>query len=51
MRETLDDLTLPITNEMARYFEWSEEEKQAHLDELAAVLAENDLKELKNNAK
>ena len=25
-----------------------EEEKQAHLDELAAVLAENDLKELKN---
>lgn len=51
MRETLDDLTLPITNEMARYFEWSEEEKQAHLDELAAVLAESDLKELKENAK
>ena len=51
MRETLDDLTLPITNEMARYFEWSEEEKQAHLDELAAVLDESDLKELKENAK
>ena len=47
MRETMDQLIQPISNEMAKYLGWSEEEKAAHLAELDRVLAESDLRELK----
>lgn len=47
MRDTLDELIIPVTNAMSDYLEWSEETKQQMLTDLEEVLKESDLKELK----
>lgn len=48
MRDTLDELIDPVVREMAEYYEWTEEEKNKHYDQLQTVLSENDLAYLKN---
>lgn len=47
MRETLDELIAPISNEMAKFLGWTDEEKAAHLADLDKVLAESDLRAMK----
>lgn len=46
-REQVDALIQPVLEEMAAYYEWSEDEKEKQDQELRAVLAENDLDHLK----
>lgn len=48
MRDTLDELIEPVLNEMANFYEWSEEEKQQYRNELQEVIDENDLTYLKD---
>lgn len=49
MRDTLDAMIEPVVSEMARYFNWTEEETVRHTQELDAVIAESDLRALKEN--
>lgn len=46
-REQVDGIKDAVVEEMARYYEWSSEEKAAYQAELDASLAENDLVSLK----
>lgn len=43
MRDSLDVLIDPVINEMAKHFEWSDQERAAQEEELRRVIAENDL--------
>ncbi|MCU9533566.1 type 1 glycerol-3-phosphate oxidase [Streptococcus sp. CSL10205-OR2] len=47
MRDSMDDLVKPVLAEMARHYNWSEEEKNAKEVELLALTKENDLATLK----
>ncbi len=47
MRREMDALIQPVINEMARYYEWTPEEKARYTEELEEVLAVNDLTYLK----
>lgn len=47
MRDHLDTLKEPVVETMADYYGWSDEEKQNQIDDLEAILAENDLRDLK----
>ena len=46
-RDTLDELKQPVVDAMAEYLEWTAEEKEQHVQQLEAVIAESDLAELK----
>lgn len=46
-RDTLDGLVEPVVTVMAEYYHWSEEEKAAQVGALEKVIAESDLKHLK----
>ncbi|HEP1353812.1 TPA: type 1 glycerol-3-phosphate oxidase [Streptococcus pyogenes] len=47
MRDSLDALIDPVINEMAKHFEWSDQERVAQEDDLRRVIADNDLSALK----
>lgn len=47
MRDSLDALIVPVTEEMAKHFDWSTDEKVKQEEELRRVIAENDLSALK----
>lgn len=49
MRDSLDVLIDPVINEMAKHFEWSDQERAAQEEELRRVIAENDLSALKGH--
>ncbi|HER4651217.1 TPA: type 1 glycerol-3-phosphate oxidase [Streptococcus pyogenes NGAS505] len=49
MRDSLDALIAPVINEMAKYFEWSDQERVAQEDDLRRVIADNDLSALKGH--
>ncbi|MGX6961318.1 type 1 glycerol-3-phosphate oxidase [Vagococcus xieshaowenii] len=46
-RDGLDAITEPVINAMANYFNWDETEKVQQIEEFATILAESDLKHLK----
>ena len=48
MRDSLDAIIEPVVSEMARYFEWTDEETTRYAEELNAVIAESDLRALKD---
>ncbi|HER9584940.1 TPA: type 1 glycerol-3-phosphate oxidase [Streptococcus pyogenes] len=47
MRDSLDALIDPVINEMAKHFEWPDQERVAQEDDLRRVIADNDLSALK----
>ncbi|HEP1276446.1 TPA: type 1 glycerol-3-phosphate oxidase [Streptococcus pyogenes] len=47
MRDNLDALIDPVINEMAKHFEWPDQERVAQEDDLRRVIADNDLSALK----
>ena len=47
MRDTLDGMIEPVVTEMARYYDWSAEEKANYTKQLETVIAESDLRTLK----
>ncbi|SFH65628.1 type 1 glycerol-3-phosphate oxidase [Pisciglobus halotolerans] len=47
MRDALDDIKQPVIDEMARYYQWSDEEKKHQMKELEAAIAQSDLADLK----
>ncbi|HHJ7329687.1 TPA: type 1 glycerol-3-phosphate oxidase [Streptococcus pyogenes] len=47
MRDSLDALIDPVINEMAKHFEWSDQERVVQEDDLRRVIADNDLSALK----
>ncbi|MEG0443563.1 MAG: type 1 glycerol-3-phosphate oxidase [Carnobacterium sp.] len=47
MRDTLDAIKQPVVDEMARFYDWSNEEKEKQMEELNRTIAESDLSELK----
>lgn len=49
MRDSLDALIDPVINEMAKHFEWSDQERVAQEDDLRRVIADNDLSALKGH--
>ncbi|MDV5972514.1 UNVERIFIED_CONTAM: type 1 glycerol-3-phosphate oxidase [Streptococcus canis] len=49
MRDSLDVFIDPVINEMAKHFEWSDQERAAQEEELRRVIAENDLSALKGH--
>lgn len=49
MRDSLDALIDPVINEMAKHFEWSDQEREAQEDDLRRVIADNDLSALKGH--
>lgn len=49
MRDSLDALIDPVINEMAKHFEWSDQERGAQEDDLRRVIADNDLSALKGH--
>ncbi|MBO1307601.1 type 1 glycerol-3-phosphate oxidase [Enterococcus sp. 669A] len=46
-RDTLDELKQPVVDAMAEYLDWTAEEKEQHMQQLEAVIAESDLAKLK----
>lgn len=49
MRDSLDALIDPVINEMAKHFEWSDQERVTQEDDLRRVIADNDLSALKGH--
>lgn len=49
IRDELDALEQPVLDKMAEFYQWSDEEKANYQKELAEVVAESDLKELKED--
>ncbi|HGK7885568.1 alpha-glycerophosphate oxidase [Streptococcus pyogenes] len=49
MRDSLDALIDPVINEMAKHFEWADQERVAQEDDLRRVIADNDLSALKGH--
>ncbi|HEQ2961550.1 TPA: type 1 glycerol-3-phosphate oxidase [Streptococcus pyogenes] len=49
MRDSLDALIDPVINEMAKHFEWSDQERVSQEDDLRRVIADNDLSALKGH--
>ncbi|HER9787621.1 TPA: type 1 glycerol-3-phosphate oxidase [Streptococcus pyogenes] len=49
MRDSLDALIDPVINEMAKHFEWSDQERVAQEDDLRRVIADNDLSALRGH--
>ncbi|HFH9551344.1 TPA: type 1 glycerol-3-phosphate oxidase [Streptococcus pyogenes] len=49
MRDSLDALIDPVINEMAKHFEWSDQERVEQEDDLRRVIADNDLSALKGH--
>lgn len=49
MRDTLDELIVPVLNEMTDFYGWSEEEKGHYRNELQEAMDENDLVHLKKS--
>ena len=47
MRDSLDEIKQPVVDVMAERLNWSEEEKSNYINELAQVINESDLIELK----
>lgn len=50
-RDTLDNIKESVIREMARYNDWSDEEKANYTKELEVAIAESDLKHLKGDKK
>lgn len=50
-RDTLDNIKESVIREMARYNDWSDEEKASYTKELEVAIAESDLKHLKGDKK
>ncbi|WP_122646439.1 type 1 glycerol-3-phosphate oxidase [Enterococcus mediterraneensis] len=50
-RDSLDQIKQPVLDAIADYFDWSEEEKAKQASELEEVIAESDLKNLKEEAR
>lgn len=49
MRDELDAVKQPVINKMSDFYGWSTEEKTRYAEEFEAVVAESDLKSLKEN--
>lgn len=49
IRDELDALEQPVIDKMAEFYQWSDEQKANYQKELAEVVAESDLKELKED--
>ncbi|KAF1304037.1 type 1 glycerol-3-phosphate oxidase [Candidatus Enterococcus willemsii] len=47
IRDELDAIKMPVINKMKAFFNWTEEETAKHTADLEAVVAESDLKKLK----
>lgn len=47
MRDTLDSIIEPVISEMARYHDWSDQDRINYTNELEKAIAESDLKRLK----
>ncbi|MCC5896015.1 MAG: type 1 glycerol-3-phosphate oxidase [Alkalibacterium sp.] len=49
MRDTLDSIIEPVISEMARYHDWSDQERMHYTTELEKAIAESDLNTLKGD--
>ena len=49
MRDTLDEIIDPVISEMAKYYKWSDKDKNHYRRELEEAIAESDLKTLKGD--
>ncbi|GEK90783.1 type 1 glycerol-3-phosphate oxidase [Alkalibacterium kapii] len=49
MRDTLDSIIEPVISEMARYYNWTDRERNKYTKELEEAIAESDLKRLKGD--